>query len=87
VREELCWAIEHHGVFQTYYYAHHYGEDRHARERYRDHPYYQACAEFCELYDQNCFDPAYESLPLAHFEPTVRAVFAEPRYLDRVGAR
>jgi predicted HD phosphohydrolase len=66
-----------------YYYAHHYDEDRHARERYRDHPYYQACAEFCELYDQNCFDPAYESLPLAHFEPTVRAVFAEPRHLDR----
>ena len=83
VREELCWAIKHHGVFQMYYYAHHYGEDRDARERYRDHPHYDACAEFCELYDQNCFDPAYESLPLEHFEPIVRAVLAEPRYLDR----
>jgi hypothetical protein len=39
--------------------------------------------EFCELYDQNCVDPAYDSLPLEHFAAMVRAVFAEPRYLDR----
>jgi hypothetical protein len=42
-----------------------------------------ACAEFCERYDQNCFDPDYESLPLDFFEPLVRRVFAEPRYLER----
>ncbi|MGI8713855.1 MAG: HD domain-containing protein [Solirubrobacteraceae bacterium] len=84
VREEVCWMIKYHGLFQMYYYAHHYGKDRQARDQYRDHPYYQACAEFCELYDQNCFDPAYKSLPLAHFEPIVRAVFAKPTYLDRL---
>jgi predicted HD phosphohydrolase len=83
VREELCWVVGHHGIFQAYYYAHHYGEDRNARDRFRDHPHYAACVEFCERYDQNCFDPAYDSLPLESFAPVIRSVFAEPRYLKR----
>jgi predicted HD phosphohydrolase len=83
VRPELVWAVEHHGAFQAYYYAHHLGGDRNVRDRWADHPYYAACAEFCERYDQNSFDPAYESEPLETFEPMVRRVFAEPRYLDR----
>ena len=58
----------------------------HARERYRGHPWLDACAEFCERYDQNCFDPDYEPLPLEFFEPMVRRVFAEPRYLERGSA-
>ena len=82
VRPEVCWIVRHHGLFQSYYYAHHTGGDRDARERYRDHEWFDACAEFCERYDQNCFDPAYESLPIEHFEPMVRRVFAEPRYLE-----
>jgi predicted HD phosphohydrolase len=80
VAERICWIIQHHPVFQAYYYAHHMGGDRDARDRYRDHPWYEDCREFCELYDQNCFDPAYDSLPLEHFEPTVRRVFSAPRY-------
>jgi predicted HD phosphohydrolase len=82
VRPEVVWVVQHHGLFQSYYYAHHTGGDRNARDRYRDHEWFDACAEFCERYDQNCFDPAYESLPLDFFEPMVRRVFAEPRYLD-----
>jgi predicted HD phosphohydrolase len=81
VREEICWVIKHHGLFQSYYCAHHSGGDRHARERFSHHPYFQACVEFCERYDQNCFDPAYESEPVEFFEPMLRRVFAEPRYL------
>jgi predicted HD phosphohydrolase len=81
VRPQLCWIVKHHGLFQSYYYAHHSGGDRNARDRYRDHQWFDACAEFCELYDQNCFDPGYESLPIEFFEPMVRRVFAEPRYL------
>jgi predicted HD phosphohydrolase len=82
VRPEVCWVVKHHGLFQMYYYAHHSGGDRNARDRYRDHEWYGACAEFCEKYDQNCFDPAYDSLPVAEFEPMVRRVFGEVRYLD-----
>jgi predicted HD phosphohydrolase len=85
VAADICWLVKHHGAFQMYYYAHLSGQgDRYARERYRDHPNYQACIEFCEKYDQNCFDPEFEALPLSYFEPMVRRVFSEPRYLDRV---
>jgi predicted HD phosphohydrolase len=82
VRPELCWVVKHHGLFQMYYYAHHSGGDRNARDRYRDHEWFDACAEFCELYDQNCFDPGYDSLPVSEFEPMVRRVFGRVRYLD-----
>ena len=53
--------------------------DRNAREQYREHEWWHACAQFCELYDQNSFDPEYETLPLSAFEPAVRKVFAAPR--------
>ena len=36
-------------------------------------------AEFCARYDQNSFDPAYESLPLETFEPMLRRVMQAPR--------
>ena len=84
VREQVTWIVEQHGLFQTYYYVHHLGGDRHMRERLRDHRWYDACAGFCEQYDQCSFDPKYPSLPLAEFEPLVREIFArkphDPRY-------
>jgi predicted HD phosphohydrolase len=79
VSEENCWVIAHHGVFQGYYYFHHYDQDRHARDRFKDNPYYEACARFCERWDQCAFDPDYETLPLETFEPMVRRLFAEPK--------
>lgn len=83
VSPEITWIVQHHGVFQMHHYGHLTGDDPDARERYRDHPQFDACAEFCARYDQNCFDPDYESLPLEHFEPMVRRVLAEPRYIGR----
>ena len=41
-------------------------------------------SEFCELYDQNCFDPAYEALPAEQFRPMVERVFSEVRYLGEL---
>lgn len=79
VSPELVWIVRHHGLFQTYYYAHHYGEDRHARDRHLGHPYYASCARFCEDYDQNSFDPGYASEPISFFEPMVRRVFSSAR--------
>jgi predicted HD phosphohydrolase len=79
VSEENHWIVEHHGVFQGYYFFHHLGLDRNAREAYRGHPLFGECAAFCARYDQNSFDPEYDTLPLAHFEPMVRKVFAAPK--------
>ncbi len=81
VSEECRWIVKHHGVFQLYYYGHHLGGDRNVRDRFSESPYFGACAEFCELYDQTSFDPEYEALPFEFFEPMARKVFAEPRYL------
>ena len=80
VSERVCWIVQKHALFQAYYYAHLMGEDRNARDKYRDHPYYDDCVEFCEHFDQNCFDPDYDSLPLEFFRPIVEEVFSRPRF-------
>jgi len=79
VSEENHWIVQHHGVFQGYYFFHHLGLDRNAREAYRGHPLFGECAAFCARYDQNSFDPGYDTLPLAHFDPIVRKMFAAPK--------
>ncbi len=75
VRWEVSWVVEHHGIFQMLYYGHHYGWDRNARDRFRDHPCFDVCAAFCERWDQASFDPDYDSDTLESFEPMVREVF------------
>ncbi|HET7708295.1 MAG TPA: HD domain-containing protein [Sphingomicrobium sp.] len=79
VDERLHWITEKHGIFQGYYFFHHIGLDRDMREAYRGHPHFEDTARFCEIYDQAAFDPAYDSAPLAFFEPMVRRLFAAPK--------
>jgi hypothetical protein len=43
------------------------------------HLYFAKTAQFCELCDQNSFDPDYPTLPLAAFETIVRRFFSGPR--------
>lgn len=76
VREEVTWIVEHHGIFQKHYFGHHTGEDPDARDRFRDHPWYDSAVRFCERWDQAAFDPDYPSKPLEYFEPLVRKIFA-----------
>ena len=76
VRGEVPWVRDHHGLFQKFYYAHHFGGDRSERDRYKDHPCFQLCADFCERWDQASFDPDYPTPDLAHFTPMVRRIFA-----------
>ena len=78
VSERLHWIANNHGVFQGYYYFHYLGMDRDLRENFRGHPHFEACAEFCEKYDQAAFDPNYESAPLEFFVPMVERVMARP---------
>ena len=76
VSDQNYWIVKYHGLFQGYYWFHHYGRDRNERDRWNDHRYYDACVRFCADWDQNCFDPAFVSQPLEHFEPMVRELFA-----------
>ena len=82
VSDKTYWIIKHHGLFQMYYYAHHLGGDRNARDRFKDHPYYADTVAFCKNYDQNCFDPDYENLPLEFFGPMLQRVLSEVRMDD-----
>jgi predicted HD phosphohydrolase len=75
VRPEVTWIVEQHGLFQSYYFAHHYGKNRNGRDRFRDHPWYDACLNFCERWDQTSFDPGYKSEPIETFTPMVREIF------------
>ena len=79
VSEQNHWMVEHHGIFQGYYYFHHLGMDRNVRDRFRDNPWFDYTFEFCETYDQSSFDPDYDTMPLEAFEPMLRRVLATPK--------
>ncbi len=80
VSEASHWMVEHHGIFQGYFFFHHIGMNRDMREMFRSHPCFGRTEEFCARYDGPAFDPKAETLPLAFFEPMVRHVFAQPKH-------
>ena len=79
VSAENLAMVEHHGIFQGYYFFHHLGMDRHLRDRFAGQSLYGQTLEFCQKYDAPAFDPAYENFPLAYFEPMLRRVMAQPK--------
>lgn len=84
VRGEVSWVLHHHGLFQNFYYAHHFGGDPNERDQYRDHPCFQLCVDFCERWDQASFDPDYPTPPLEYFAPMVRRIFARKPFAPEV---
>ena len=79
VSEENHWIVKHHGIFQGYYFFHYVGLDRDGRDAFKEHPHYQACIDFCHLYDQNSFDADYESESLEFFVPMVERLMSTPK--------
>jgi predicted HD phosphohydrolase len=79
VRPEVTWVVAVHQDFQGKHYYHHFGGDSNARDKYVGQPWYDLAAEFADEWDQIAFDPDAETLPLDHFEPMVREVFAAPK--------
>ena len=82
VRTEVYDMIRVHQDFQGRHYYHHFGGDPDAREKHRDalSPETFTLAErFADEWDQVAFDPDYDTLPLEHFEPMVREVFAQAK--------
>ena len=75
VPEGYHWMVEKHGIFQGYYFWHHLGANRDAREVFRGHEHFELTEEFCAKYDQTAFDPDYPTPPLSHYEPLVREFF------------
>jgi predicted HD phosphohydrolase len=82
VRPEVYDMIRTHQDFQGRHYYAHFGQDPDAREQHRATLSPEAFAlteRFADEWDQQAFDPDYDTLPLEHFEPKVREVFATPR--------
>ena len=79
VREEVYEMIRVHQDFQGRHYYHHFGGNPDARETHRDEltaEQFALAETFADDWDQIAFDPNYDTLPLEHFEPKVRKVFA-----------
>ena len=58
VRKEVTWIIEHHGVFQMYYYGDAMDFDKNAPEIHSSHKWFYNCKKFCERRDRMSFDPS-----------------------------
>ena len=80
ISEQNHWMMDKHGIFQGYYFFHHLGLDRDMRDQFRGHPHFEYCAQFCHLYDQNSFDPNYQSMAVEDFEPMLRRVLEKPKH-------
>ena len=74
VSEKCYWVVQHHGLFQGYYYYDKIGRDKDARDVLRSQPYFGDCERFCERWDQVAFDPKLDTLPLEFFVPMVRRI-------------
>jgi predicted HD phosphohydrolase len=72
--------IRAHQDFQGRHYYAHFGGDPDARAKYVGEPWFDLAAQFADEWDQIAFDPDYDTLPLEHFEPLVRARCAKPNF-------
>ena len=79
ISEKNYWIVKHHGIFQGYYFFDYVGLDKNLRDQFKGHKYWKDCAEFCDKYDQNSFDPNYENMTLEDFEPMVKSVFSQAK--------
>ena len=78
VSHETYEIVRTHQDFQGRHYYALLGQDPEARRQYADEPWYQKACVFTDEWDQTSFDPAYETLPLSHFEAMIDSVFASP---------
>jgi predicted HD phosphohydrolase len=81
VRADVYHMIRTHQDFQGKHYYAHFGADANARAKYEGESWFDLTAQFADEWDQIAFDPAYDTLPLEHFEPLVRERFAHPHQI------
>jgi len=66
--------LKHHTTFQGYYPWDKLGQDKNARDKYRNEPYYNYTIEFCDKYDSAAFNPDYQSESIEFFRPMIHNV-------------
>jgi len=80
ISEKNYWILQHHEIFQTYYYGKAWDVDPNLRDMFSSSPYFQDCIKFCRDYDQTSFDPDYDSFPPERFYPLVLEIFSRRPY-------
>ena len=80
VSDDVDWVIQVHQDFQGRHYYAHFGGDPDARDQYQGHESFALAERFADEWDQQAFDPDYDTLPLEHFEERVRAVFDTAKF-------
>jgi len=84
ISQKNWWILYNHEIFQAYYYLHHLDMDRNRRDIFRDHPWFDATAKFCEDYDAPAFDPSYKNEPIETFIPMIEFLVSRPRFWNYV---
>ena len=54
VSSATAWVVAKHGIFQGYYYFHHFGMNRNQREEFRGHPAYEKAIRFSTQITRRC---------------------------------
>lgn len=77
VSSDTYQIIRTHQDFQGKHYYALLGLNPNAREQYAAEPWFEQARIFTDEWDQTSFDPAYDTLPLEHFEPLLARVFGK----------
>jgi predicted HD phosphohydrolase len=80
VSEGVYQILRTHQDFQGRHYYAHFGMSPTLREQYKAEPWFAEAEVFTDAWDQAAFDPNYPVLPLAEFEPLVRALLGRFPY-------
>ena len=83
-----------HTIFQGYYYFHHVGLDRNARDIHRDNPHFEHTREFIDgcvdlvaaVHVRDRFFEFYRSTPEQPFDPQSAPTLTAPRSQRRTAA-
>ena len=75
VSDETYWVILNHQEFQGRHYYGYIGKDPEARRQFENHPAFALAERFADEWDQNSFDPDYDTFSFEHFEPMLDRVF------------
>lgn len=80
VRDDVYQSIRNHQDFQGRHYYGHFGAPTDLRDQFKDESWFALCEEFTDDWDQQAFDPDYDTLPLEHFEPLIRKMTAAAKF-------
>lgn len=79
VSSEVYEIVRAHQDFQRSHYGPTMRRDTEARRKYVNKSWFKLACRFSDEWDQTSFDPNYDTLSLAHFEPMIERIFGPTR--------